>query len=84
MQATMVTLSEHVVNRYLRHATEDMLRNNRKMIQCLCRKCRLEGALDPFGGHLLEHLLRRGFMVGHTQWISDDEDDDEIQGGGRK
>ena len=74
----MVTLSERVVNRFLRHATEEMLRNNRKIIQCSCRKCRLEGALDPFSGQLLEHMLRHGFMEGHTQWISDDEDDDKI------
>ena len=76
----MVTLSERVVNRYLRHATEDMLRNNHKVIRCPCRKCRLEGALDLFSGQLLEHLLRRDFMEGHTQWISDDEDDDQIHG----
>src|SRR5664279_5115846 len=74
MQATVVIMSECVVNRYLRHATDDMLRNNRKEIRCPCRKCKREGLLNPFTGDLLTHLLRRGFMDGHTQWISDDED----------
>ena len=57
----MVIMSEHVVNTYLRHATEDMLQNKRKDIQCPCRTQR--------------YLLRRGFMDDHTRWIEDDEND---------
>ena len=81
MQAThiMVVMSERVVNIYLRHATEDMLKNGGKEIRCPCRKCKLRGFLNPFSGDLLGHLLRYGFMDGHTQWISDDEDD-EVHG----
>ena len=81
MQAThiMVVMSERVVNIYLRHATEDMLKNGGKEIRCPCRKCKLRGLLNPFSGDLLGHLLRYGFMDGHTQWISDDEDD-EVHG----
>ena len=35
----------------------------------------MEGVLNPFSGDLLGHLLMRGFMDGHTQWIEDDEED---------
>ena len=71
----MVIMSERVVNTYLRHATEDMIRNGRQVIRCPCRRCKMEGVLNPFSGDLLEHLLMRGFMDGHTQWIEDDEED---------
>lgn len=37
------------------------------------------GLAQPFTGDLLEHRLMRGFMDGHTQWISDE--DDEIHAG---
>ena len=78
MQAThiMVVMSERVVNIYLRHATEDMLKNGGNEIRCPCRKCKLKCFLNPFSGDLLGHLLRYGFMDGHTQWITDDEDDE--------
>ena len=71
----MVIMSEHVVNTYLRHATEDMLQNKRKDIQCPCRACKLEVGISPFTKTLLEHLLFRGFMDGHTRWLTDDEHD---------
>ena len=64
---SMVIISEHVMNRYLKYATEDMLQNNRKEIRCPCRKCKNLGLLNPFTGELLEHLLMRGFMDGHTR-----------------
>lgn len=72
----MVVMSTRVVDNYLRHATEDMLQNGGKEIRCPCKKCKLGGLLNPFSGDLLGHLLRYGFMEGHTQWISDDEDDE--------
>ena len=75
----MVIMSERVVNKYLRYATEGMLRNNHKEIRCPCRKCKNLGLVNPFTGDLLEHLLMRGFMDGHTQWISDE--DDEVHDG---
>ena len=76
----MVIMSERVVNTYMRHATEDMLQNKRKDIQCPCQTCKLEVGFSPFTGDLLEHLLRRGFMDGHTRWIEDDENDGAAAG----
>ena len=76
----MVIMSKRVVNTYLRHATEDMLQNKRKDIQCPCRTCKLEVGFTPFTGDLVEHLLRRGFMDGHTRWIEDDENDGAAAG----
>ena len=70
----MAAMSEAVVNRYLKHATEDMFRHNRTEIRCPCRKCKLVGLINPFSGKLLEHLLMPGFMDGHTQWLSDEDD----------
>jgi hypothetical protein len=63
----MVMMKESTVNRYLRHAAEDMVQNNCKEILCPCRMCKLGTLLDPFSGELLEHLLWKGFMDGHTQ-----------------
>ena len=63
----MVIISECVANRYLRYAMEDMLQNNCKKIRCPCQKCKKLSLLNPFMGELLEHLLMRGFMDGHTQ-----------------
>src|SRR3954466_10591843 len=70
-------MSERVVNKYLRYATDDMIQNNRTEIRCPCRKCKKVGLLNPFSGELLEHLLIHGFMDGHTQWLDDDDDDDD-------
>ena len=79
----MVVISERVVNIYLRQVMEDMLKNGGNEIRCPCRKCKLKCFLNPFSRDLLGHLLRYGFMDGHTQWITDDEDDevDEAAGG---
>jgi len=42
--------------------------------------CKMQGR-SPFGpfdhGTLKAHLLMNGFMDGYTQWISEEEDDDE-------
>lgn len=73
-------MSERVVNKYLRYATDDMIQNNRTEIRCPCRKCKKVGLLNPFSGELLEHLLIHGFMDGHTQWL-DEDDDDEVHDG---
>src|ERR1041385_4342493 len=73
-------MSERVVNKYLRYATDDMIQNNRREIRCLCRKCKKVGLLNPFSGELLEHLIIHGFMDGHTQWL-DEDDDDEVHDG---
>ena len=71
-------MSESVVDRYVERATADMHRNNRNDISCPCRKCKLGCLFNPSLGIVQEHLLRRGFMQGYTQWtMSDDEDDHE-------
>src|SRR4051812_34850006 len=70
-------MSERVVKKYLRYATDDMIQNNRREIRCLCRKCKKVGLMYPFSREFLEHLLIHGFMDGHTQWL-DEDDDDEV------
>ena len=80
VQAIMVITRERNVARYLKYATNDMFQNNCTEIRCPCKKCKLGTLHNPFSGRLQEHLLMRGFMDGHTQWISDDEDD-EVLGG---
>ena len=85
VQATMVrAIRESVVNRYVRRATADMYRNNRQDIRCPCRKCKLQALFTPSSETIRDHLLMRGFMDGHTQWMSsgDDEDDDDEEFGG--
>ena len=76
----MVIMSETTVDTYLQHATADMHRNNRREINYPCRKCRLNSLLNPYSGQLKEHLLMRGFMDGHTQWMSV-EDEEEVDHG---
>ena len=85
LQATMViAVRESVVNRYVRRATADMYRKNREDIRCPCRKCKLQALFTPSSETIRDHLLMRGFMDGHTQWMSsdDDEDDDDEEFGG--
>jgi hypothetical protein len=78
MQATMViSMREGDVDRYVQRATADMYRNNRMDIRCPCRRCKLGSLFDPYSGKVKEHLLRYSFMEGHTQWMSDDEGDDD-------
>src|SRR5664279_5711221 len=57
----------------------DMYQNNRIEIRCPCRKCKLGTLHNPFSGTVRDHLLMHGFMDGHTQWISD-EDDEQVHG----
>ncbi len=38
---------------------------------------------DPFDcGTFKAHLLMHGFMHGHTRWISEDDDDEDVDGAG--
>ena len=74
----VIEMRESVVDRYVKRAAADMYRNNRTEISCPCRKCKLMSLFIPSSGIVQEHLLVRGFMEGHTQWMdSDDEDDSE-------
>ena len=83
VQATMViSLRESVVHRYVQRMTADMHRNNRTEIGCPCRKCKLGSMFKPASGDVEKHLLRVGFMEGHTQWMGDDEDDDHDETNG--
>ena len=62
-QATMIlTMSEGRIARYKKGAKEDMILNNKTMIRCPCRTCKLQRWIDPESGQLEGHLLRRGFM----------------------
>jgi hypothetical protein len=36
---------------------------------------------NPFSGKVLEHLLMSGFMDGHTQWMGEDGNEDEVHEG---
>jgi hypothetical protein len=71
----MLMMKESIVNRYLISATEDMIRKNRKDILCLCGMCIIGTLLDPFSSELLEQLLWKGFMYGHTEWMDEDEEE---------
>ena len=74
----VIEMRESVVDRYVKLAAADMYRNNRTEISCPCRKCKLVSLFIPSSGIVQEHLLVRGFMEAHTQWMdSDDEDDSE-------
>jgi hypothetical protein len=75
----MIIMRERIVDRYLKHATNNMLQNNHTEIRCLYRRCKLGTFLGPFFGKLQEHRHMHGSMDSHTQWISD-EDDDEVHG----
>ena len=62
-QATMVlTMSEGRIARYKKGAKEDMILNNKTMIRCPCRTCKLQRWIDPESGQLEGHLLKRDFM----------------------
>src|SRR5664279_2071454 len=76
----MVIMSERIVTRYWKNAMDDMLQNNREEIRCLCQKCKLSTLHHPFSGNVRDHLLMRGFMDGHTQWLSDEDDEPEVHG----
>jgi hypothetical protein len=78
MQVKMVMMKESTVIRYLSHVTDDMIQNNRKEIRCSCQKCKLRTLFNPFFGKVLEHLLMSDFMDGHTQWMGEDGNEDEV------
>ena len=63
---------------YMQSVVMDMYANNRTRIRCPCARCKEGVLLDPFDrGTLKAHLLMNGFMDGYTEWISEEEDDDE-------
>ena len=76
----MVMMSEKEVDRYLRHATEDMYKNDKDEIRCPCRNCKLMTLHRPFSGVVRDHLLMRGFMDGGAtlSWMNDEDDNVEV------
>src|SRR3954462_680484 len=80
-QATMVrTMTEGIVNRFLRSAKAEMLQKNETEIRCPCRRCKLESLIaDPDSGQVLDHLLLRGFMDGY-RWQGDEDDYEVVRG----
>ena len=76
----VIEMKESVVDRYVERATADMYRNMRMDIRCPCRRCKLVSLFDPISGTVNEHLLRYGFMEGHTQWMSSDDEGDDDKG----
>ena len=76
------TMTEGIVNRFLRSAKAEMLQKNETEIRCPCRRCKLNSLIaDPDSGQVRDHLLLRGFMDGY-RWQGD-EDDYEVVHGGR-
>ena len=73
VQVIMVIMSERKVDRYLRHAIEDMYKNEEQEIRCPCRKCKLMTLHHPYSGVVRDHLLMRGFMDG-APWMNDEDD----------
>ena len=72
-----------MVERYWQSAVDDMYEKILKDVLCPCRKCKGGVRLDPFkGGKFKAHLLMHGFMDGHTRWISEDDDDEDVDGAG--
>ena len=66
------------VERYMQSAVMDMYPNNRSRIRCPCARCKEGVLLDPFDhGTLKAHLLMNGFMDGYTQWIREEDDEEE-------
>ena len=62
----------------MQFAVMDMYANNWTRIRCPCARCKEGVLLDPFDrGTLKAHQLMNGFMDGYTQWISEEDDDDE-------
>src|SRR3954463_7209645 len=76
-------LSDITVARWMQCVTNDMLRNNRTDIRCLCRRCKLECVTELDSGILERHLKCNGLMDGYTRWISDEAGDQEedVNGG---
>ena len=67
-----------MVERYWQSAVDDMYEKRLRDVLYPCRKCKGRVRLDLFqGGKFKAHLLMHGFIHGHTQWISQEEDDEE-------
>ena len=76
------TMTEGIVNRFLRSAKAEMLQKNETEIRCLSRRCKLKSLIaDPDSRQVRDHLLLRGLMDGY-RWQGD-EDDYEVVHGGR-
>ena len=76
----VILMSESIVNRYLKNTMADMYRNEREEIRCPCRKCKLRTLHRPETCIVRDHLLMHGFMDGHTQWLTEEDDDPESHG----
>ena len=74
-------MSEITLARWMQCATNDMVWNNRTDIRCPCRRCKLECVTEPGSGVLQIHLMRNGFMDGYTRWISDEDGEEDVNGG---
>ena len=82
MQAIM-KVSGRMVERYWQSAVDDMYEKRLKDVLCSCRKCKGGVRLVLFkGGKFKARLLMHGSMDGHTRWISEDEDDADVDGAG--
>nr|XP_045086478.1 uncharacterized protein LOC120969352 isoform X2 [Aegilops tauschii subsp. strangulata] len=81
----IMKVNGRMVERYWQSAVDDMHEKRLKDVLCPCRKCKGIVRLDPFeGGTFKAHLLMHGFMHGHTRWISEDDDDEDVDGAGNK
>ena len=85
LQETMVrTMTDGIVNRFLRSAKAEMLQKNEMEIKCPCRRCKLKSLIaDPDSGQVRDHLLLRGFMDGY-RWQGDEDDYEVVHGGGQE
>src|ERR1041385_1897722 len=75
-------LSDITVAGWMQCATNDMLRNNRTDIRCLCWRCKLQYVTESDSGILERHLKCNGLMDGYTWWISDEAGEEEDVNGG--
>ena len=75
------TMTEGIMNRFLRSAKAEMLQKNETEIRYLCRRCKLKSLIgDLDSGQVRDHLLLRGFMDGY-RWQGDEDDYEVIHGG---
>ena len=78
------TMTEGIVNRFLRSAKAEMLQKNETEIRCPCRRCKLKSLIaDPDSGQVRDHLLLRGFMDGY-RWQGDEDDYVVVHGAGQE
>ena len=74
------TMTEGIVNRFLRSAKAEMLQKNETEIRCPCQRCKLKSLMDPDSRQVRDHLLVRGFMDGY-RWQGDENDYEVVHGG---